>query len=93
MKVVKVNFPAILPDNETVYFSNLQAYVESIDHEGVLRITKNLQGINVRIAPSHPQYLRVLLKDIKTFHTMFGLEVLFSKSMKTSMTINFDICF
>lgn len=91
MKVVFINFPSIIDDNEANYYSTLQALVESLDHEGIIRITKKIQAINVRISPSHPQYLRELIEEMKQFHTLYGLRLEFSKSMKKTCNINFDI--
>jgi len=91
MKVVFVNFPSIIEDNETTYYSMLQAIVESNDHKAIIRITKKLSAINVRISPSHPEYLRQLIEEMKQFHTLYGIRLEFSKSMKKTCNINFDI--
>lgn len=93
MKITYVNFPAIINDNDMLYYNNLGAFVESIDTRSILRITKNLQGINIRISPSHPRYLEILIAEMKRFHTMFGITLQFSKSMKKSYNICFDIVF
>jgi len=91
MTVAFVNFPAIIADNDIVYYTNLRAFIESIDHESTLRITKNLQGINVRISPSRPIFLSPLIEQMKAFHTMYGIRLEFSKSMKKTCNVSFDI--
>lgn len=91
MKIIYINFPSILDDNEMLYYDNLGAYIESIDQTATIRVTKKLQGINVRISPSHPRYLPKLIQDMKRFHTLFGLILEFSKSMKKTCTISYDI--
>lgn len=92
MKIVIVNFPAIIPDNEMSYFSFLMGYIESIDVECTVQVTRKLdQGINVRIAPSHPMLLETLIQKVKDFHNLYGIKVDFSKSMKTGININYTI--
>jgi hypothetical protein len=92
MKILKVNFPKIIADNETSYISWLTGYLESIDVNCTVQITKKLNGsINVRIAPSHSKYLDVLIQKIKDFHNLYRIRVEFSKSMKLGANINFNI--
>lgn len=92
MRIVKLNFPSIIPDNEEVYFSWLTGYMESIDAKCTIQFTKKLNdGINVRISPSHPMYLEIMIAKVKDFHNLYGIRVEFSKSMKTGSNINFNI--
>lgn len=93
MRVYKINFPSLLTDNENVYFSYLVGYLESLDDECVVQVTSRLSGINVRIAPSKPELLVGIIEEMKHFHTQLGMQLEFSKSMKTSMNINFNINF
>ena len=92
MRIVKVNFPSIIPDNDAVYFTWLSGYMESIDMKCTIQFTKKLdQGINVRISPSHPRFLEVMIQKVKDFHNLYGLRVEFSKSMKSGSNINYNI--
>lgn len=91
MRVVKVGFPSILLDNESTYFSYLVGYIESIDSNCTVQITKKPTGINIRISPSEPKYASNIIVAVKQFHNLFGMNLDFSKSMKTSVTINFNI--
>ena len=91
MRVVKIGFPSIILDNESTYFSYLIGYIESIDSQSTVQITKKLNGINIRISPSLPKYSGTILTGMKQFHNLFGMDLEFSKSMKTSVTINFNI--
>jgi hypothetical protein len=92
MKIVKVNFPSIVPDNEMVYINTLSGFLESLDAKCIIQITKRLEGgINVRISPSHPRFLEMMIQKVKDFHNLYYIRVEFSKSMKKGSNINFNI--
>lgn len=91
MRVVKVGFPVVMLDNENTYFSYLIGYIESIDSDSTLQATKTMNHVNIRISPSHPRYVESLIQEVKNFHNLFGIHLDFSKSMKASVTINFNI--
>jgi len=93
MQVKRVNFPQILKDNEETYFRYLEAVVSSVDYESSMQFTKRELGIGVRISPSTPETFSSILDCMKKLHTQFGIHVDFSKSMKASSTINFNIDF
>jgi hypothetical protein len=91
MRVYKVGFPAILLDNESTYFGLLVGYIEALDPEAVVQVTKKLEGINIRISPSQPFFNDRIISGMKKFHNVYNMELEFSKSMKASLTINFNI--
>jgi hypothetical protein len=93
MFLVKKHFPPILEENTMTYFKYLEGIVESVDENAEGEITRKLSGINIRISPSEPKYFDFLLKDVEALHNHFGIRMDYSKSMKSSGTINFDVLF
>lgn len=89
MEIVRKAFPSVILDNEEAYFKLLEAVLGSVDEYCVCEITGVLIGYIVRISPSHPEYFSSLLKSVKQFNNTLGIQVEFSKSMKTSSTIVF----
>lgn len=93
MRVERLNFPDTIPDNETTYLNYLEGLIESIDLEADMMIYRITDGIFVRISPSEPKYFGELLLVIKRFHTMLGIQVDFSKSMKVLSIVSYKINF
>lgn len=93
MKCQRLNFPEVLPDNESTYLNYLEGLVESVDLYSDMMIYRREDGIIVRISPSEPAYFNQILTVIKRFHTMLGIQVDFSKSMKVTSSINYNINF
>lgn len=84
-------FPKILQDNEMIYFAYLEAVIDSVDELSTLEIIKNTDSYNFRLAPSLPKYTEMLIEELLKFHNLLGIELIFSKSIKTSSTIFFKI--
>lgn len=80
-----------MQDNDLTYFARLQGFIESIDEYSSLQITKNINGYQFRLAPSHPKYIEILLQQLLNFHNLYGLHLNISKSIKTTGTISFEI--
>ena len=93
VQINKVNFPPIISDNETTYFKYIEGIISSIDLYASIQVTKRELGISMRISPSTPESFIPMLDAIKSFHSSFGIRVDFSKSMKTSTNISFNIDF
>lgn len=93
MKCQRLNFPEVLPDNESTYLNYLEGLIESVDLHSDMMIYRKEDGVMVRISPSEPAYFSQILTVIKRFHTMLGIQVDFSKSMKITSSINFKINF
>jgi DNA-binding phage protein len=91
MNVIKKYFPEILSDNEENYFAMVIGYIESIDEFASLQITKQKESYQFRLSPSLPRYTDSLVKEILRFHTLLGLHLNISKSIKTTGTIFFQI--
>lgn len=91
MQIQRTNFPSILLDNEEMYIRLLEALINAHDLHASTEITCKPTGYLVRIAPSEPQYIPILLQDIKTFHTSIGVILEFSKSIKTATSLTFVI--
>jgi len=91
MQVNRRLFPAILLDNEEVYFANLIGVIESVDEYASLEITKAPEAYHFRLAPSLPKYNNMLLEEILKLNNRFHIRLDISKSIKSSGTINFNI--
>ncbi len=93
MVVQKVNFPSILKENEETYFRYLEGIVSSVDIDASILFNKKGEAILIRISPSSPDRLNIILSEMKKFHTMLSIVVEFSKSMKAGNNISFTIDF
>jgi len=93
MLIQRVNFPPILQDNEETYLRYLGDVISSVDMDSSILFTRRHQGVGVRISPSEPQGFNIILEEVKKFHTMLGIHVAFSKSMKAGANISFQIDF
>lgn len=91
MIVKRSQFPPIISENEEGYIKYLEAVVNSHDLHSSTEITFKPTGYLVRIAPSDPIYLAPLLESIKNSHRMLGIDLEFSKSIKTGNTITYNI--
>lgn len=91
MKMIKHGFTSILPDNEITYFSHLEGIVDSVDELASVEVHKNPQSYMFRIIPSTPEYAQPLLRSLLDFHTLLGIHLELSKSIKNNSTISFLI--
>jgi len=91
--IQRLNFPPILQDNEEAYFRYLEGITSSVDERATMLLVKRSQGIGIRISPSSPGNFNNILDEMKRFHTMIGIQVDFSKSMKAGANIAFQINF
>lgn len=93
MEINKKFFPDIITDNEEIFISKIIGVIESIDELSHLQISKLEDGYQFRISSSIPIYNELLLKEITKFHTIYGIHLDLSKSIKSSGTIIFKIEF
>lgn len=91
MEIKRTNFPAIIEDNEETYLQYLEAVINSVDLHSSTEVTNKPDGYLIRIAPSDPSYLSLLLDIVKIAHSNLFITVEFSKSIKTGNTITFQI--
>lgn len=80
-----------IPDNDVKYFSLLEGVINSSDELAIMEIRKHPTAYNFRIAPSSPNYIQPLIKALNALHTLLGITMEYSKSMKNSSSINFNI--
>lgn len=85
------HFPAILLDNEMIYFAHLEGVINSVDELCSMQVVKTADSYNFRIATSHPKYTNMLIEEILKLHNVFKIFLDLSKSIKTSGTIGFKI--
>ena len=88
---VQAKFIEILPENERLYFAQLEGVIESADELSSMQITQTPYHYNFRIAPSLPKYTNNIIHALTQFHNTLGLRLIFSKSIKTTGAINFKI--
>lgn len=93
MIIKLVGFPPILRDNDKSYLALFQGIVNSVDEYAMVEVTNKPSSIGFRIATSTPEYIQPLLKAIKDFHYFIHLRVEFSKSIRTTSTIEYQINF
>ena len=91
MEVTELNMPRILPDNEVQYIETIKGILSSIDPLCTLQITRKISAYNFRIAPTNSEVINNIFRDIQSFNTMLNIRVNFSKSIKSSSVIAFDI--
>lgn len=92
MNVEKVNFSIEhIPDNDASYISLLEGMVNSVDDHSIMTISKTPAGWLFRISPSSPRYINLLIEQITSMNKYMGIMLNFSKSMKTSSSIQFSI--
>jgi len=91
MEIHKRFFPPVMPENELTYLAHLQGVIESVDEMSTMEIVKNPSSYHFRLVPSLPKYSSMLLEQLLKWHTMLGIRLDLSKSIKTSGSIVFDI--
>lgn len=94
MEIEKTNFSVNhILDNEAAYFSLLEGAVNSVDQHCTIAVTRTPQGYTFRISPSSPKYINVLIEQLTQLSKFFGIMLNFSKSIKTSSSIQFSILY
>lgn len=91
MEVVKKFFPAIMLENESIYFSSLIGVVESVDELASLEITKTPDSYKFRLVPSLPKYMDLIIAELLQFHNILGLRLNMGKSIKSTAIVSFKI--
>lgn len=91
MEILKRNFPEIGRDNDEVFIGYLCGIIESIDELSCLEISKTPHSYHFRIAPSIPKYINHIIREIIRFNNLYNIRLDFSKSIKTTSVITFDI--
>lgn len=90
MKIYRKSI-GIIPDNEEQYFSILASVVESVDEFSTMIIQKNPRNYQFQITPSEAVYISSIISEINKLNNLCGLRADYSKSMKTSASIDFFI--
>lgn len=85
--------PNLLPDNDFRYFSMLEGIVNSVDSNSSVEIIKKPKSYSTRISPSSRDEMTInhILEEVIKFHTLLGIHIDLSKSIKTSGRIFYDI--
>lgn len=93
MEISRKNFPEIGKDNDDVFIGHLCGVIESVDELSSVEISKTPCSYHFRIAPSIPKYINNIIHEINTFNNLYGIRLDFSKSIKTTSVITFNIYF
>lgn len=93
MQVQRINFPKVLKENEVTYLRYLEGILEAVDPDLSMILNRDRNRIVTRISPSVPASFNSILDEVKKLHTMLGIRVEFSKSMKAGANIHFTINF
>lgn len=88
---IQTKFFGILLENEELYFAKLRGVIESTDELSSMQITKSGNHYIFRLIPSLPKYTNNIIEVLIQFHNTLGIRLDFSKSIKTTGTINFVI--
>lgn len=91
MEVLRRNFPEINTDNDEVFLGYLCGIIESVDELSSVEISKTPYSYHFRIAPSIPKYINMLIYEITKFINLYKIKLDFSKSIKTTSVITFNI--
>lgn len=91
MQTKYIGFPSILQDNEYTYFRYIEGSIGSVDEGASIQFTNMIHKINIRVAPSIPILIDTILSNLQDLHNRFNLRMDYSKSMKTSAAISFNI--
>lgn len=91
MEVLRRNFPEINTDNDEVFLGYLCGIIESVDELSSVEISKTPYSYHFRIAPSIPKYINMLVYEITKFFNLYHIRLDFSKSIKTTSVITFNI--
>lgn len=91
MEINRKHFPKLMQDNDETFLAHVEGVISSVDELCSLEITKDINFYKFRIAPSLPKYTNMLIEEIIKFHNMFGIKLDFSKSIKTTAIISFQI--
>lgn len=89
--IIERKFFSILSENEKNYFAQLEGVLCSVDELCSLQITRTPYHYNFRLAPSIPKYTDNIMDSLIYYHNLLGIKLDFSKSIKTTATINFKI--
>lgn len=88
---IHTKFFGILPENEELYFAKLRGVIESADEYSAMQITKSGEHYIFRLIPSVPKYTDNIIEALIQFHNTLQIRLDFSKSIKTTGSINFII--
>ncbi len=91
MKIIRKDFPSILPDNEEAYFSLLEGVVNSVDENSYLEIRHSPHHYLFRISPSLPMYMDQLVLELNNLHNLLQIKVEYGKSLKNMAILSFQL--
>jgi hypothetical protein len=81
----------IIPDNDRVYFSLLEAVINSVDELSIGEVVKTPSHYLFRVSPSLSTITNSLVTSLNDFHNSLSLKVEYSKSMKKSCNISWKL--
>jgi hypothetical protein len=91
MDFILSGFPQVIPDNDTHYLDSIKALIEAEDPYSIVAISKTPESFTVRISTSAPTKINPLIKKLNTFHSNLNIMLNWSKSIKASSNITFNL--
>jgi hypothetical protein len=87
-KDVRIN---TIPDNDLSYFKLLEGIVNSIDVDSEMVIQRTLNSYYIRISISAIDCINLVIKELNSLHNLLLIKINYSKSIKYSSLIAFNI--
>jgi hypothetical protein len=90
--IVEYKFlPSVLPDNDRNYFSLLQGVIDGVDFEATMCVVHSPGKYHFRIVPSNSNYINPIIHELNALNNLIGIQLEFSKSMKSTSTLVFTL--
>lgn len=91
MKIYFKDLDFHIPDNDIQYFNLLESIINTIDELSILEVRRSPTKYIFRVAPTSPNYITPLIEELNNFHNMLNIKVEYSKSIKSSSSLGFNI--
>lgn len=91
MTIVKIGMNGVLPDNDVQYITYITKVIHKTDKEAEVTIIKGIRTHSYNIKPSDPGLKSQLVDALTLANGVIGVRIEFSKSMKISNSIYFEL--
>lgn len=89
MNIIKHGFKQILPDNDQFYIDFVVDALKHSDPDCTVTLHKFPDEIKTSIKPSESLFKQHIIDNLLGAHKLFGIKIIFSKSLAISPTISF----
>lgn len=92
MEVVVNDLGGILKDNDTEYIESVKSSLTHADPNCKLSIRKNNAGsLLFSITPAQDEFKQDIINNLLGLHRLLKIKIIFSKSLKISKIISFEV--